>query len=327
MVASALLALAVMITGSDSLDTPGGRDTTIAAFVASADSIGAESSGGEMRSADTAAVLDSAGVGTTVSMPGVLDMFTNIPGDIWRWGGESLRVENIPMIAGIAVVTTALVLTDDVTLAPLKKEYESSPRFHQLSDWSVFVGDGKFQFGIAGLFAAYGFIAADQRAIRTASQTVEVILSCGAVVQLLKHLTGRESPFVATTPTGRWRLLPNQAEYAKHVPHYDAYPSGHVATALATLTVIAENYPEVPAIRYLGYPVIGMLAVGMVASGIHWWSDYPLSIALGYGFGRIVSHAAAPEAGTSSLLRSGEPRFGMTLLPDGTPAASITIVW
>ena len=136
----------------------------------------------------------------------------------------------------------------------------------------------------------YGFATKDERALTTASQTVEAVLSCGIVVQVLKHLTGRESPFVSTKSGGVWKILPNQIDYHKHVPAYDAYPSGHVATALATVTVVAENYPEWIWVRPLGYAVIGFLAVSMANTGIHWYSDYPLGLALGYSFGMLVAH-------------------------------------
>jgi membrane-associated phospholipid phosphatase len=134
-----------------------------------------------------------------------------------------------------------------------------------------FMGDGKFQFGIVGVYAGYGLITDDTRALRTAVQITEAILSTGGVVQLLKHVSGRESPFVATEPTGLWEWFPNQIEYLKHVPHYDAMPSGHIATATTTLIVIAENYPE------------------------YKWSDIPLGIAIGYSFGMIASHPRGIE--------------------------------
>jgi membrane-associated phospholipid phosphatase len=117
-------------------------------------------------------------------------------------------------------------------------------------------------------------------------------------VQVLKHITGRQSPFVSTKAKGRWDFFPNQIDYHKHVPSYDAYPSGHVTTTLATVIVIAENYPDIKWIRPLGYILTGLLAISMVNTGIHWYSDYPLALVLGYTFGMIASH---PE-GISNLL-------------------------
>jgi hypothetical protein len=153
-----------------------------------------------------------------------------------------------------------------------------------------YLGDGVTHLTIAGSFWIYGAIAKDFRARQTASELAEAIISAGIVVQVLKHITGRESPFAAEFPIGYWRPFPNQVEYAKHVPRYDAFPSGHLATAMATVTVIAENYPEKKFIRPVGYSLTGLLAYSMLNNGVHWFSDYPLSIAMGYAFAKIAVH-------------------------------------
>jgi len=157
-----------------------------------------------------------------------------------------------------------------------------------LNSAMYYLGDGVTHLTIAGSFWAYGIIAKDFRARHTASQLAESIIACGIVVQVLKHITGRESPFAAEFPIGYWRPFPNQAEYAKHVPTYDAFPSGHLATAMATVTVIAENYPEKKYVRPVGYSLMGLLAYSMLNNGVHWFSDYPLSITMGYAFAKIA---------------------------------------
>ncbi len=257
--------------------------------------------------------------------PGPFDMITNLPGDWWKWSKQTFTIDQLPLIAGISAITAVTIATDYDTWQFTKRPYDYNKTYHDVNDFFAYLGDGKVQFGIAAAFAGYGFIASDSRAIRTASQTVEVIIACGGVVQLLKHLTGRESPFVATTPTGAWRFFPNQIDYAKHVPHYDAFPSGHIATALATLTVITENYPD-PWIKYVGYPIIGGIATGLVATSIHWWSDIPLGIALGYSFGRLVAH---PDA-ENTVTAPGQVKtsLGLNVRPlDGAPMLSFAMTW
>ena len=170
-----------------------------------------------------------------------------------------------------------------------------------------FVGDGKFQFGISVVFAGYGFAFRDVRALRTASQTVEAILACGAVVQLLKHVTGREEPFLASKPGGKWTFFPNQISYFNHVPSYDSYPSGHIATAMTTLIVIAQNYPELTWLLPVGYPILAVVATSLVTTSGHWWGDIPLGVALGYSFGIICAHQLTPEVSGSSISASLEP--------------------
>lgn len=245
-------------------------------------------------------------------LPAWYAMFTNIPGNWARYAGMTFREEKLPAIVGMTVLTAGLIATDEETWRLSDRWYKASHTAKELSDFFEYLGDGRPQFGLAAGFALYGFAAGDRRALRTASQTVEAILSCGVVIQALKHMTGRESPFLSTRTGGRWDFFPNQIEYHRHVPQYDAYPSGHIATALATVTVVAENYPELWWVRPVGYVIVGLIGVSMANTGIHWYSDYPLGLALGYGFGMLAAH---PEA--TAGLENISPTHGahMTLAP------------
>jgi membrane-associated PAP2 superfamily phosphatase len=223
-------------------------------------------------------------------VPKWYDMFTNLPGDWARYSQETFRTENIPAFLGIAALTGALIVTDDKTWDLSRRWRDSSTTVKNASEFFEYLGDGRPQFGLAGAFALYGFTMKDRRALRTSSQLVEVILACGAVVQVIKHVTGRQSPYVSSEPRGAWDFFPNQIDYAKRVPSYDAFPSGHLSTAMATMTVIFENYPELHWVKPVGYVVIGLIGVGMANTGIHWYSDYPLGVVLGYSFGVLVAH-------------------------------------
>ena len=199
-------------------------------------------------------------------------------------------MKNIPSIVGLAGVTTALVVVDRQWWWTEKKWYHESPTFQGFSDWMNLTFDGRIEFGIVGGFAAYGFVFGNVRAIRTASEAMEAILACGGVVQFLKYATGRESPYLSTTRTGEWVFFPNYGQYSKNVERYDAFPSGHLSSGMATLIVIAENYPELTWLKPAGYVVLGAVASSLVACSVHWWSDYPLALALGYSFGEIAAH-------------------------------------
>ncbi len=201
-----------------------------------------------------------------------------------------MQPKSIPVYLSLGLLTAGLIATDDGTYEVSDRWYKSSRTVSDVSDFFVSLGDGKSQFALAGVFAAYGLVSSDQRALRTGSEIVQAVLASGTVVQILKHVTGRQSPFTRSSPTGLWRFFPNQIDYLKHVPAYDAFPSGHICTAMATVVVIAENYPEAKWIGPVGYVASGLLGVGMVNRGIHWYSDYPLGLALGYAFGMIAAH-------------------------------------
>lgn len=164
-----------------------------------------------------------------------------------------------------------------------------------LNSSMYFIGDGWTHAGFLIGFWCYGKISRDNRALQTAAEIGESMLLAGITTQVLKHLTGRQSPLkvvdTKANPGGIWHLFPNQATYAKNVPNYDAFPSGHLATAMATFTVIAENYPEYKFIKPVGYTLLTALSFAMLNNGVHWISDYPLSIAMGYSFAKIaISH-------------------------------------
>jgi hypothetical protein len=72
------------------------------------------------------------------------------------------------------------------------------------------------------------------------------------------------------------------------VPNHDAFPTGHLATAMATVTVIAQNYPEKRYIKPVGYSLMTLLGFSMLNNGVHWISDYPLGIAMGYVFAKVA---------------------------------------
>jgi hypothetical protein len=67
-------------------------------------------------------------------------------------------------------------------------------------------------------------------------------------------------------------------EPKKKTPNYAAIPSGPIATFMATLKVIAINYPEMMWIKPVEYSLMSVLAINMVSGKVHWASDYPTGI-------------------------------------------------
>ncbi len=271
--------------------------------------------------------------------PGALDFIKFFPGNLWTYTRQTFRKENLLNIGLMASATALLVVYDQDILDETQRfgrrigltgNNRMKPVFHVFgfpielphdTDTALyFIGDGWTHTAIAGIFMGYGLMTNDNRALQTASQIASGMLSTGLSTQLLKHITGRESPFKATAPGGRWRLFPNQIEYHKNVPAYDAYPSGHLATATMTYTVIASNYPGSKIVKPLGITLLTILSFEMVNNGVHWVSDYPLAIAMGYSLGKIaVARGRKELSGEESLgaVKRIRPVFSPYLLTNG----------
>jgi membrane-associated phospholipid phosphatase len=237
---------------------------------------------------------------------------SDAPSHWYSFGEQTLQIDRVRDIALLGSVTLALIAVDHETYSATRYAYEHSELVRRLSSFVVLVGDGKFQLALAGGFALYGVAGSDKRSLRTAGQIAESVIATGIVVQILKRVTGRESPAAASSSSGVWRFLPNLSRYNKNQPRYYSFPSGHMATTTAMLTVLNENYPEAKSwLRPASYGLIALLGAGLVAEKMHWYSDLPLAMGLGYSFGMIASHSEGIKVSASTERSSLE----ISLLP------------
>ncbi len=259
---------------------------------------------------------------TEVQVPAFWDMVTNLPEDWQTFSKENFRRENWNNLLWLGAVTGLLVATDYESWKEFERHHNNDSTIHNINWHLVSIGDGYAQFVVAGIFGAWGGITKDKKALRTTSQIIEVILSTGAVIQILKHITGRESPFKATSRTGEWEPFPEQMRYHADIQKYDAVPSGHIATAYATFIVIQENYPEQKWISWIGYPLTFLIAEGLVATGLHWWSDVPLGIAIGHSFAKIITRRNNPQEE-----RASSWDFGPTFISGREMTFGVRATW
>lgn len=150
-----------------------------------------------------------------------------------------------------------------------------------------FLGDGWMHASIGGGFLAAGSLSEDNHAFNTGIMIWHGMIVSTIFNQALKRSFGRESPEVSTSKRGSWNLFPSFNDYNSKTASYDAMPSGHVMTATLTFTILAERYPDHHHIIYpLGGVWISALMFEMMNNGVHWASDYPLGIAMGYVIGK-----------------------------------------
>ncbi|HVN72570.1 MAG TPA: phosphatase PAP2 family protein [Desulfomonilia bacterium] len=246
--------------------------------------------------------------------PGLFDFLKKAPSDLEAFAKGTFSRDNIGLLAGMTVITGVLVYYDEPIVKAAQRTGDKLHISHETSNIQglpflefprdfgsalYFLGDGAVDIGIAGGFLSYGWYYKDSRALHTTSQLAEGLVSVGVTVQLLKHLTGRTSP-ASNDNKDRWRPFVSPVRYHKNVSHYDAMPSGHLASSMLTVTVIAENYPEYTCIRPLGYTLMSLCGFQMLNNGVHWISDYPLALYIGYSFGMLAAKREHPDNGGRS---------------------------
>ena len=258
--------------------------------------------------------------GFEYAQPKGLTFISSFPSDLYKYGKQTFIKEKINEWLLLSAITGIMIVYDEPLIVEAQKigarfnltSEDNTTEFFKVFDQPIrfptdlgsslyFIGDGILHLGIASSFYTYGYITHDNRAMQTGSQVAQAMASTGFLTQVIKHITGRVSPFrnytsqevlddgsIINIPEDKWTPFPNQIEYHNHVSHYDAFPSGHMAVCMATVTVIAENYSEKKWIRPAGYTAMTLLGFQMMNNGVHWVSDHPLSIAMGYYLGKIA---------------------------------------
>ncbi|MGE0560765.1 MAG: phosphatase PAP2 family protein [Flavobacteriales bacterium] len=276
--------------------------------------------------------------------PKLFDLVTNIPKNYLDLG-RGLKDKNNLAWVGITIAATGMLIPPDQDLIGHVENISYSlnlSRKHKYGKiWGLMeyptnisatfyhFGHGSVSLLAAGGFLVTGLIKKDYRAIHTSIEIGESILTLGVMTQGLKRVFGRQSPSQSTVDGGEWDFFPNQKDYMKHTAYYDAMPSGHMATIISTVTVISKNYPEVKWIKPLGYTMATLMAVEMMNSGVHWASDYPLGILIGYSVATISVNRRITKVNTSNTSYHQtkiQPQFFVSSL-HGTPIYGVKAVF
>ena len=277
--------------------------------------------------------------------PSPLQHFVNAPSDLYQYTKNTFQSDNINNIVSMTALTAILVFADQNILESAQdfgryigvkgdnniKSVASVFGFpiQMPTDFSsslYFIGDGWTHTSITSSFLLYGLIGSDNRALQTASQLAQGLLTVTFTTQLLKHITGRQSPTHSTQPGGRWDLFPNQIEYSKNIPAYDAFPSGHLASAMMMVTVISENYKEYKFIKPLGYTLMTILSFQMMNNSVHWVSDYPLALAMGYSLGMLATSRGRIVTDQNQITKSNPFQLDFTIGLVGNSALGFSTV-
>lgn len=240
--------------------------------------------------------------------PKLFDFITHLPKDFMGTLKDCGKEENIIALSCAALATVVLLPYDEQALEGSRKWGEKIGLKENVSEnkigdasivvptditSTIYVSGSKMTPIVIGIgFATYGLFTNDYRSLHTASGLVESAIVTGVFSQTFKRISGRQDPHTAIetgNSGGKWSPFPGLDAYEDDPGSYSSFSSGHIMTATAALFVITENYPEYKWIKPCGFAVIAALGFQMAQSNIHWYSDYPLSLVMGYIIGRSIA--------------------------------------
>ncbi len=245
----------------------------------------------------------------TYNKPKFFDCITKVPKDFMGTVHDVTKKNNL-IALGASTLATVVLIQSDQTILEHSRDFgeklglKSEALYNNFGPLSnvppnitsgiYLIGNGTTPILLSMGFATYGLIKNDYRSLNTASGLIESLAVSGIFSQTVKRISGRQSPAPALmdgNPGGDWNPFPSFSAFAKNTPNYDAFPSGHMMTATSALYVIMGNYPEVKWIRPVGFTLIGVLGFEMVQANVHWASDYPIAMVMGYIIGKNIANS------------------------------------
>lgn len=214
-------------------------------------------------------------------------------------------------LGGAALITGILISNDEGIYRGFKKYQENNGWVDWLSPKITVLGDGGLNLGIGGLFLLGGLAFENRKAFDTGKLTVMSLIHVSIMVQMLKHLTGRQRPEIDGSdkwsgPTGAVK------RYNERFALYDSFPSGHTITAWATATVIAEMYRETVWVPAVCYSLATMVGLSRLTEDAHWMSDVFVGALLGYAISRyVVARRHGNYRNVQMVPLLGKERYGI----------------
>ncbi len=194
-------------------------------------------------------------------------------------------------LAGATLAATAVLVANDESIYRSFRDYRDRHRW--VRTWSpraTRLGEFAWPWGISAAFVAGGLALGDNYARNTGWLAMEAMLHSGLVVQLGKHLAGRQRPSYENG-VDRWHgpaAFFKRYQEGDTFSHYDAFPSGHTVTAFSLATVIASRYPRPFLVPLLGYAAAAACGLSRLTEDAHWMSDVLVGAVVGYAVGRMV---------------------------------------
>lgn len=148
-------------------------------------------------------------------------------------------------------------------------------------------------FTVAGI-GAYGLISSNNKLVNTTLLASQAYITSGAVMTLLKLLTGRTRPsyYPAGVEAEPRFLGPfhRKLNDANGTNENSSFPSGHATVAFAVATVFASEYKEKPWVSIVSYTTASLIGASRITQNKHWITDVVVGAALGYVTGKLVDN-------------------------------------
>jgi membrane-associated phospholipid phosphatase len=131
------------------------------------------------------------------------------------------------------------------------------------------------------------------------------MIHTGLVVQVLKHLFGRQRPHYEDGKDA-WHGPSGIVKRYTEGPlsRYNAFPSGHTIVVWGTAAVISEKYKDHTLVPIVCYSLATLVGLSRITESRHWLSDVFMGAVLGYTIGKYVTRERSEDPNVGPMARN-----------------------
>jgi membrane-associated phospholipid phosphatase len=193
-------------------------------------------------------------------------------------------------------------------------------------------------WGVYSVIAAGALSAAckNEKGLQTSLLATQAMITSGVWVNIIKIFTGRERPIAdytfSKTEGGAWygpfSKWDQDLKVRKPVSEFDAFPSGHTATAFSIATVFASQYKNIKAIPVICYSAATLVGISRLTEHEHWASDVFVGGIMGYLCGKqVVNHYNKTHQDPANPLSSKSKNKTELILIEYSNRVGILLKW
>ena len=203
------------------------------------------------------------------------------------------------LITGSAIAITAYLIHKDDDIDKWARFQKQDHRWINNTSPVITNFGGSYGFYTVGVIGIVSAALNNQKGVQTSLLATQAMITSGIWIKIIKTLTGRERPSASYTISkkqgGEWygplAQFDQDTGIKKSISSFDAFASGHTATAFSIATVFASRYNDTPIIPILSYTAATLVGVSRLTEHEHWASDVFVGALFGFVCGKqVVNH-------------------------------------
>ena len=203
------------------------------------------------------------------------------------------------LVSGVALGITATLFCVDDDIDDWATTQKEKHNWVNISSPVISELGGRYGVYLVGAIGTLSAVFKKQKRVQTSLLATQAMITSGVWVNVIKTLTGRERPkgayLYSQSKGGKWNgplaRFDRDLAFDKSNFAFDAFPSGHTATAFSIATVFASQYNESKVIPIISYSLASMVGISRLTEHEHWASDVFAGALFGYLCGKqVVGH-------------------------------------